>query len=202
MSSYNIGNIYTNLGKYEDALPYYEEAAAGWRRVLGPAHIRTLRGLNNLVICYRALDRRDNALRGMDEFLAHARENAHPDWIIAVCDDRLRQFGAAADPAGGRGVAGVWEGFGFDRPEDLYSAAYFRALTAGAYTAKGQPAEARADAERAMAWLTKAVAAGFRDREHIEADADLAALRGRPDFRQLVGSLPHTAPPPRPAPSR
>jgi hypothetical protein len=46
---------------------------------------------------------------------------------------------------------------------------------------------AGADADRAVAWLGRAVAAGLTDRGHIAADADLAALRGRADFRALVG---------------
>lgn len=55
------------------------------------------------------------------------------------------------------------------------------------------------DASRpAVEWLRKAVAAGYRDRAHLDADPDLAPLRGRPDFRALVGSLRYTAPPPRP----
>lgn len=54
-------------------------------------------------------------------------------------------------------------------------------------------------AGRAVELLRKAVAAGWRERAVIDADADLAPLRGRPDFRKLVESLPYTAPPPRPA---
>jgi hypothetical protein len=41
-----------------------------------------------------------------------------------------------------------------------------------------------------MAWLTKAVAAGFKDRAHMEKDADLDALRQRDDFQKLLQSLP------------
>lgn len=73
-----------------------------------------------------------------------------------------------------------------------------RSVAAGLYTKANQPAEVTADADRAMVWLTKAVAAGYRDRDHIETDPDLAPLRTRADFRALVGSLPYLAPPPRP----
>jgi hypothetical protein len=40
-----------------------------------------------------------------------------------------------------------------------------------------------------MAWLRKAVAAGFTDAEHIKQDRDLDALRGREDFQQLLAEL-------------
>ena len=46
------------------------------------------------------------------------------------------------------------------------------------------------DADRAMAWLTKAVAAGYKDRLHMGWDKDLTALRGRADFQKLLDSLP------------
>jgi hypothetical protein len=40
-----------------------------------------------------------------------------------------------------------------------------------------------------MAWLRKAVAAGFRDDNHMEKDRDLDALRGREDFQALLATL-------------
>ena len=74
-----------------------------------------------------------------------------------------------------------------------------RAIAAGLSAQANQPAEATADADRAMAWLTLACASGWKDRGHIETDADLAILRNRADFRALVASLRYQAPPPRPA---
>jgi hypothetical protein len=48
------------------------------------------------------------------------------------------------------------------------------------------PKAADAEAERAMAWLQKAVAAGFQNSEPIRNGEDLAALREREDFKKLV----------------
>jgi hypothetical protein len=59
---------------------------------------------------------------------------------------------------------------------------------------------AQEDADRAMAWLTKAVAAGYQNRAHMEKDPDLDVLRDRDDFRKLLAGLPATkaaAPPPK-----
>ena len=44
-------------------------------------------------------------------------------------------------------------------------------------------------ADRAMAVLTKAVAAGYADPAHLTADDDLATLRNRDDFKALVAGL-------------
>lgn len=40
--------------------------------------------------------------------------------------------------------------------------------------------------DEAMSWLAHAADAGYRDADHLEADDDLADLRGRDDFRALV----------------
>jgi hypothetical protein len=58
-------------------------------------------------------------------------------------------------------------------------------------TSNSPDAAKRADAEadRAMDWLRKAVAAGFKDVVHMAKDQDLGALRQREDFRQLLGDL-------------
>ena len=59
-------------------------------------------------------------------------------------------------------------------------------------------------ADLSMAWLQKAVAAGFRDARHMTHDPDLDALRGREDFKKLLAELERpfrkkseTNPPPR-----
>jgi hypothetical protein len=51
------------------------------------------------------------------------------------------------------------------------------------------PAASKVEADLAMAWLTKAVAAGYKDHGHMEKDADLAAVRGREDYKKLLKSM-------------
>ena len=41
-----------------------------------------------------------------------------------------------------------------------------------------------------MDWLTKPVAAGFKDRTCLIKDVDLDFLRGRNDFKKLLDNLP------------
>jgi hypothetical protein len=69
----------------------------------------------------------------------------------------------------------------------LYSAACFRAVTAGLF--KDRSGDAKAEADRAIAWLKQAVAAGFKDRTRMEKDSDLDVLRARDDFKALLDSL-------------
>jgi len=85
------------------------------------------------------------------------------------------------------------------RPTDpgwLYSLACYRAVTAALQRADHKTPRnqelAQADADRAMDWLKKAVAAGYKDVAKIKADKDLDALRERPDFRQLLEGMAST----------
>ncbi len=50
-------------------------------------------------------------------------------------------------------------------------------------------------AARAVELLRRAVAAGYKDRAHMDQDADLDALRGRADYKQLLTTLPNPPPP-------
>jgi hypothetical protein len=40
-----------------------------------------------------------------------------------------------------------------------------------------------------MAWLTQAVAAGYKDADHMKKDKDLDALRDREEFKKLLAEL-------------
>jgi TPR repeat protein len=48
---------------------------------------------------------------------------------------------------------------------------------------------AKEDTDKAMAWLTKAVAAGYKDAAHMKKDTDLDFLRDREDFQKLLAEL-------------
>jgi hypothetical protein len=44
------------------------------------------------------------------------------------------------------------------------------------------------EADRAMEWLRKAAAAGYKNVEHMLKDNDLDALRDREDFKELLAA--------------
>jgi tetratricopeptide (TPR) repeat protein len=77
-------------------------------------------------------------------------------------------------------------------PIDRYNLACGYADLAGLTTMPGSgisDAEGRAAAERAMDWLHRAVAAGFRSVDLFRRDHDLDPLRSREDFRLLMMDL-------------
>jgi tetratricopeptide (TPR) repeat protein len=74
----------------------------------------------------------------------------------------------------------------------LYNQARFSSLAAGEAGKHGSgmtPAEGRAEANRAMDTLRRAVAAGFRNVVVMQNDTNLDPLRGRDDFRLLMMDL-------------
>jgi hypothetical protein len=108
-----------------------------------------------------------------------------------VADLRLRLFEKAIDAAGCRATAEMWEKQQRTDPDSLYKAACCRAVTAALLRqAKTPDADgtqlAKVEADRAMAWLQQAVAAGYKDAATMKKDKDLDALRDRADFKKLL----------------
>ena len=111
------------------------------------------------------MDRGAEAIPLIDECVAKAAGQAvDPRMIPTVMSLRMEHFQKVGDPAGCRATAEMWEKLNRPDAESLYNAACFRAVTAGvqAKTPGADAAQlAKDDADRAMAWLTKAVAAGL-----------------------------------------
>jgi hypothetical protein len=79
-----------------------------------------------------------------------------------------------------------------------YAAAcvYARAAAQAAKEASPHTSSPRAKqyAQRAVALLGQAVQKGYTDTAHMKKDADLDAVRQRPDFQQLLADLEAKAP--------
>jgi tetratricopeptide (TPR) repeat protein len=78
------------------------------------------------------------------------------------------------------------------RPADLYNLACGHALLASASAADGSGVSAKdgqAEADQAMDWLRRAVAAGYRKLAFMRRDPDLDVLRSRQDFQLLFMDL-------------
>jgi eukaryotic-like serine/threonine-protein kinase len=77
-------------------------------------------------------------------------------------------------------------------PRDLYNLACTHAALAGIAAEPGSEMtadERRAEAEQAMQWLRRAVAAGYRNVGFMRSDNSLNPLRSRPDFQVLMMDL-------------
>jgi hypothetical protein len=90
----------------------------------------------------------------------------------------------------------MWEKLDRNDAVSLYNAACYRAVTGGVLRTDERMPDARrqadAEADNAMSWLAKAVAAGcatLPNRTHMAWDSDLDPLRERADFRRMLAGL-------------
>jgi hypothetical protein len=138
------------------------------------------------------LERGTEAVPVIDDCVRRATGKAvHPDLLPGVLNLRLRHFAKTRDAAGCRQTAEMWEQLKRTDADGLYNAARMRAVTAAVLRAAGQSPACgrRAEADRAMTWLRRAVAAGYRNATRLEQDKDLDALRDRADFANLLADL-------------
>jgi len=189
-----LGAIYGDLGRHTDALEIREQAFAILKNRLGPDHPETLRLMAGVINSLMRLDRGAEALPLIDECVRRAATQAAPRWVIPeVMEHRLRHFEKAKDADGCQTTAEMWERVRGSDADSLYGAACFRAVSAAVIRATDMSPTAakRADgeADRAMTWLKKAVADGYKNVAHMEKDADVDALRDRADFRKLMAEL-------------
>jgi serine/threonine protein kinase/tetratricopeptide (TPR) repeat protein len=198
-SLHNLAASYYALGRYAEALKLFEETVALMKAKLGPGHPETLVGMNNVAQSYGALGRHAEALKLHEETLALREDKLganHPDTIQSQAGvaRSLLQLGRGAEAVAlARQAAELWEERKGTHASSLYDAARYRAITAAVVRASENSPEgakqADAEADRAMAWLKEAVAAGWNDFARMAADNDLNALRDRVDFKVLVAGL-------------
>jgi eukaryotic-like serine/threonine-protein kinase len=199
-SMHNLAISYAALNRHADALKLFEEVLAIRKRVLPKDHPDTLTSMVALAISMIQLDRDTEALPLLDEFLAKAptRPAVNPRLIPDAFSLRGKHFQKIGDPASCRATAEMWEKLNRTDAGSLYAAACFRAVTA-AVQAKTPGADAarlaKDDADRALQWLTKSVAAGYKDAAHMKKDTDLDFLRDRDDFKALLAELEAKSPP-------
>ncbi len=190
---YSLANDLGSLHRYADALKLHADALALRRIKLGPAHVNTLYSMWGVASNLVKLDRGAEAVPIIDEALRLAAGKTADPRFSGLADLRLRHFARANDAAGCRSTAELWEAIRLTDPESLYNAACFRSVTASVVRSTDRSPDgarkADAEADRAMAWLQKAVAAGFKNAADMEKDNDLEVLRERDDFRTLTAEL-------------
>jgi tetratricopeptide (TPR) repeat protein len=196
----NLALCYAALGRRADALKLHEETLALKKAKLGPDHPDTLLSMGNIADSLVRLGRGSEAIRIIDECLHLARGKVvDPQLIPGIVGLRLRRFVKAKDAAGCRTTAEMWERFERTDAASLYDAACMRAVTAAVLRATDKSAagakRADAEADKALDWLRKAVAAGYKNVAHMKKDTDLDPLRPRQDFQQLLARLEKAQPP-------
>ena len=93
-----------------------------------------------------------------------------------------------------RKTAELWEKQERTDAESLYQAAVCRAVTAAVLkdanpSGSGADQLAKDEADLAMAWLVKTVAAGFNDTARLAKPKEFVSVRDRADFRKLIAEL-------------
>jgi eukaryotic-like serine/threonine-protein kinase len=188
------GDSHAALNQHDRALKIRQETMDKRKAKYGPDEPETVLSVALVVDSLVKLGRAAEAVPLIDEFLERAsRKGVHLEMVPGMVLARFAGVRETKDPQACRTTAEMWEKLNFKSANGLYNAACMRAVTAAAVRASDKSAEgvkqADAEADRAMAWLKQAVAAGFTHAAHIAKDTDLDALRGRPDFKTLIAEL-------------
>jgi len=189
VSRNELGNALLQWGKVDEAIAEYRQViklkpdlwSAHYN--LGVAHYQA-GSLNEAIAAFR------KALE-LDPKNAAASNN-----LLVALSKKALQFRDMKNAAGCLALAAERETLKLtDSADKLYNAAFFRAICASAIledpkTPAADAARlAREQADLAMAWLHKAVAAGYKNARHMKQDKDLDALRDREDFKKLLAEL-------------
>jgi tetratricopeptide (TPR) repeat protein len=191
-----LASSFHALGRETDALRTFEETLRLRQVKLGPDHPDTLVSMWGVASALGHLGRGSEAVAILDECVLRATGKiVHPDLLPSVIGIRLEHFKKAKDHVGCGQTAEMWEKLNRTDAESLYRAACIRAITATVCAKNASPSTtqtiplANEHAERAMKWLQKAVAAGYKDAERLKKNKDFDALREREDFKKLLTEL-------------
>lgn len=193
-----LAACYRCLSRQDEALGLIEETLALQKAKLGSDHPDTLQSMHNLACIRFACGQRAEALKLYEETLALRKAKIgadNPDVLRSIREMaglRLHQFERTGNAPGCREMAELCEKLQPTDPAGCYDVARYRAVTASAIRASGKPSEAKqadGEADQAMAWLNKAVAARYKDVARLKQDKDLDSLRDRQDFRKLLAEL-------------
>jgi serine/threonine-protein kinase len=212
-----IGDLLVQAGQEAEALESYWKALAIAEALAAEAPAITMfqndlaRHLNPIGLLLLKAGRSDEAAAAIQRALAISRElvaaepsNLDPQVQLAAAHKGLGLWHSRAGrrpeaAAAFRRAAELAEAIAATGRRDvLYGLAGCRALLARALGPDGPApitADARAEADRAMAALRRAVDSGFRNARMIRSDADLGPLRPRADFQLLLRDLDFPADP-------
>jgi serine/threonine protein kinase/tetratricopeptide (TPR) repeat protein len=188
LSMNNLANSYAAMGRHADALKLNEQALTLKKARLGPDHPDTLLSMEGLAANYAEVGRQADALELREQTLALRKAKLGPDHSftldtmiqLAVSYAALLRHDDALKLLDERHA--LQARLGPDRPLTLYNIACVYATIA-------RSPDHASQGDVAMGWLKKAVSAGWKNAQHTKTDPDLAALRGRDDFKKLIANL-------------
>jgi tetratricopeptide (TPR) repeat protein/aminoglycoside phosphotransferase (APT) family kinase protein len=209
-SHFNIGVVLEHTGQPAEALAAHAKAR-GIRQQLADAHPAVTRYQQDLASSHYnigvVLEKQGQLAEALAAY-AKARDirqklaDVHPTAPEYQRDvaDSLYRFGLvqrrsgrpAAASASFRKAIGILEGLSTLTSQDHYNLACDYALLTGIAAepgAKMTAAEGQAAADRALATLRRAIAAGYRNLDWMRRDTDLDPLRKRPDFQKMLADL-------------
>jgi serine/threonine protein kinase len=190
MAMSNLARSYGALKRWGDALDLHRKVLALRRSKFAPDHPETLVSMYNVGTVLQSMERGDEAMVEFEEILRLAEgKNVNRLLVPSILERQVRHFADRRDPVACRLRAERWIKRTDESAENSVIAARLWSMTSRGQAASAAPdaaALARADADRAMMWLTKAVAAGFDDAKELARSEDFAALRGRDDFQKLL----------------
>ena len=192
----NLAAAYNAQGRNDEGLQLYQEVLATRKAKLGLAHPDTIISTFNLAENFMHVQRGAEAVAVLDEYLGVSTSTEKKGrWILSMLYLRLSHFARSRDAAGCRETAEMWEARRQTDGDSLVVAARLRAVTAAVIRDDPRTADAEKnrlineETDRAMAWLTQAVAAGFTNAKPLKEDEAFDSLREREDFQKILADL-------------
>jgi hypothetical protein len=145
-------------------------------------------GVHGLARCYANMGRQADARKLREETLALRKAKLgadHPDTLMSMITLAISYAAAGRHQDAFKLLEerqALQARRGPDHPDMLYEIACVHATLA-------RSRDRAAEADVAILWLKKAVAAGFTNTQVVKTDPDLTALRDRADFKKLLADL-------------
>ncbi len=191
----NLGNCFNQLGQPAKSLPSYDRSLVLVGTALGrqPNNARAkpvlLNDLKGRAVALEKLGRVSEALADWDRAVALADGPWRDSLRVGRAINRVRA---------GKVTEAVAEVADIATADTLPASEWYSLTCLYAVASDRLAAKREEYAARAVELFGRAIAAGWKNREHSETDEDLDPLRGRADFQKQIGALPKATPKPQP----
>lgn len=177
----NLARSYGALKRWDDALALHRAVLGLRRETLPPDHPDIFLTMYNFASTLLDMGRGAEAITEFDAIVRQAvGKTIHPQIVSKSLEKRLRYFAERNNLEECQRTATTWEKQMRPTPDALVQAARLRAICSRLAGSKGD------DADRAVAWLNQALAAGYQNRRELETNRDFDALRTHPDFKKFL----------------